>query len=101
MLRVVWLSCGVVLAACLSSIAQDSTNRLTGAEVSAAGKVLGLGFSDDKVDMALPGLEEQLRQYNALRAFPLSNSVPPAILFNPIPVGAHFNGERRKPRFTR
>jgi len=48
------------------------------------------------LEMMLPGLQEQLRDFEAVRQFPLSNSVPPALMFNPIPVGMKFD-QTRKP----
>jgi Asp-tRNA(Asn)/Glu-tRNA(Gln) amidotransferase A subunit family amidase len=64
--------------------------------VQQAQHLLGLEFSDTKIDMMLGDLRRQLLQFDALRKFPLSNSVPPALLFNPIPVGAKFDQKRRK-----
>src|SRR5262249_54156550 len=83
------------LVALTSSFAQTNTNPITRAMVVEVGKVLGLEFSDSKIDLMLPGLKEQLDQYEALRRFPLSNSVCPALLFNPIPVGFKFDTARK------
>src|SRR5437588_6947191 len=63
------------------------SNPITREDVQGAETLLGLEFSEAKEDMLLPGLKEQLDNYAAIRKFPLSNSVPPALLFNPIPVG--------------
>lgn len=64
--------------------------------VRMADTLIGLDFSDEKIELMLPGLQEQRATYEALRRFPLSNSVPPAILFNPLPVGFKFDSQRRK-----
>ena len=61
-----------------------------------AEKLLGLDFSDAKIDMMLPDLKEQLGRFEALHRFAFSNDVPPALLFNPIPVGMKFETHRRK-----
>ena len=45
-------------------------------------------------------LDEQLGNYKKIREVELNNNVPPAILFNPIPVGFNFPEERRPPRFS-
>src|SRR2546425_3914519 len=50
--------------------------------------------------MMLPGLREQLANFAALRKFSLSNSVPPAVLFNPLPAGTKFDLKRKKFRMT-
>src|SRR5207237_9176428 len=54
-----------------------------------------LDFSDEKIDMLLTGLKDQADTFEALRKFPLSSEVPPAILFNPIPVGMKFERARK------
>jgi Asp-tRNA(Asn)/Glu-tRNA(Gln) amidotransferase A subunit family amidase len=43
----------------------------------------------------LSDLKGQLDHYRNLRRVPLSNAVPPALLFNPIPVGMKFEAVRR------
>src|SRR4051794_8488781 len=79
---------------------QTDTNRITRDMVVDAQKLIGLNFSDGKIDMMLPGLKEQLETFETLHRFPLSNSVPPALLFNPIPVGMKFEHERKKFKAT-
>src|SRR5262245_6740331 len=57
------------------------------AAVLKAQVLIGLGFSDQEVDGILGGLKSQRARFEALRKVPLENSVPPALVFNPIPVG--------------
>lgn len=64
--------------------------------VAEAQKLFGLEFSGPKIELLLPGLKGQLDNYEAMRRFPLSNSVPPALEFNPLPVGFKFETTRRK-----
>jgi Asp-tRNA(Asn)/Glu-tRNA(Gln) amidotransferase A subunit family amidase len=61
-----------------------------------AEKLIGFDFSDEKIDLMLPGLKDQLNNYEVMRRMPLSNGIPPAVLFNPLPVGFKFETERRK-----
>src|SRR5260221_5554619 len=77
--------------------ADPNANPLTREDIAGAEALIGLDFSDKKEDMMLPGLKEQLENFQAIRKFPLSNAVPPALLFNPIPVGMKF--ETRRARF--
>src|SRR3990172_10952112 len=56
---------------------------------------MGLNFTDVKRDSMLDGLKEQLGNYEKIRTVRLANSVPPAILFNPIPVGVKFETNRK------
>src|SRR5437763_303806 len=76
--------------------AQTNSNSITCEMVVGAQALAGLEFSDDKIGMMLPGLKEQLENFEVLHKFPLSNGVPPALLFNPIPVGMKFERERQK-----
>jgi len=82
----------------LSCIAQSSsnTNPITREVVVDAEKLIGLEFSEEKIDLMLPGLKEQLSNFEAIHQFALSNSVVPALLFNPIPVGMKFEKTRKK-----
>lgn len=94
------ISAALLLLLAFTVQGQTNTNRFTRASVTAAEQLIGLDFSDDKAEMLLPGLREQSRQFEGLRKFPLSNSVPPALWFNPIPVGMKFECERKKFRMS-
>jgi len=91
----------VLLALSLVPTAPAQTNapRPTREEVLGAQKLFGLDFSDKKIDALLPSLAGQLRSYERIHQFPLSNSVPPAIGFNPVPVGMKLETVRKKPVF--
>ncbi len=87
------------LFATISATAQS--NEIGFETVVSAEKLLGLRFSQEKVEMMLPGLRDQLRNFETLRTFPLSNGVPPALVFNPLPVGYQLPaGPRKKSRFA-
>jgi Asp-tRNA(Asn)/Glu-tRNA(Gln) amidotransferase A subunit family amidase len=60
--------------------------------IAAAEQLIGLTFTDAKRDSMRDGLRDQLENYKNLRKTALSNSVPPAILFNPIPAGMKLPG---------
>jgi Asp-tRNA(Asn)/Glu-tRNA(Gln) amidotransferase A subunit family amidase len=88
-----------VLLLCCCAYAQTNTNPIGREIVQDAQKLLDLNFSERKIDLMLPGLKSQLDDFEALHQIALSNSVPPAILFNPLPVGFQFErgGSRFKP----
>jgi Asp-tRNA(Asn)/Glu-tRNA(Gln) amidotransferase A subunit family amidase len=89
----------LALIACLvaaAAHAQTNTNVITREIVTDAEKVMGLEFSDEKNDMLRSSLRDQLKNFQTIRQFPLSNSIPSAMLFNPIPVGFKFETTRRK-----
>lgn len=87
---------GVAIVCCATSaFSQTNTNPITREVVAGAEQLLGLDFSDAETDLMLRGLKSQLDDYEAIRRFPLSNSVPPALQFNPLPVGFKFETQRR------
>ncbi len=91
--------CLQLLLVCLATVAafgQTNANSITPETVVAAEKLVGLEFSEREIELMLPGLKGQRDDYEALRRLPLSNGVPPAIQFNPLPVGFKFETKRRK-----
>ena len=78
-----------------AAAAQTNTNSISREDVQRAEELYDLNFSDAKIDMMLPSLKGQLGDYKELHRFPLSNSIPSAMLFNPIPVGAKFDTARK------
>ncbi len=78
-----------------TNTALANTNVITREMVEEAQKLAGLDFSEAKVDLMLPDLKSQLGKFETLRRFSFSN-VPPAMSFNPIPVGFKFETVRRK-----
>lgn len=59
-----------------------------------AEKIIGLEFTDAERDSMQTTLNEQLVNYESIHKFNLENSIPPAILFNPIPVDFKFPEEQ-------
>jgi len=62
-------------------------NVLKKEDIKSAGKLANLNFTDNEIDSMVIDLEESLENYKKVRDFDLPNSIPPAIDFNPIPVG--------------
>jgi hypothetical protein len=60
-------------------------NPITIQMVQQAEKILGLSFSEAQQDSMLDLMNDNLRSYEVIRKADLSNSIPPAALFNPIP----------------
>ena len=82
----------LILAGCvlpayaqLVSTGDTSKTKFSREDVRAAQKLMGLDFNNQKIDSMLDGLADQRRNYEAIRKCTVPNSVPPAILFNPIP----------------
>ena len=76
----------------------DAQSPITREVVESAEKLIGLSFSDAKRDSMLEGLRENLDSYEAIRRMNVANSVPPAILFNPIPQGMKFETGKKPVR---
>ncbi len=80
-----------IVALTANSYAQS---KLTKQMVADAESLVGLQFNEAKRDSMLDDLGDQLKSYEALHAVTIPNDIPPAILFNPIPVGTTFPSKR-------
>lgn len=63
---------------------------ITKENIESAEKIIGLEFNDAERDSMLNDLGDQLSNYKNIRRTELTNNIPPAIIFNPIPVGFKF-----------
>ncbi len=52
--------------------------------------VMGLEFTDDERELMLQGLNRNLAAYETLRSVTIPNSVPPAVMFDPVLPGPPF-----------
>lgn len=73
---------------------------ITKDNIENAEKLIGLNFTDTERDSMQSSLDSQLVNYNHVREIDLNNSVPTAILFNPIPVGFEFPKDQRPIKFS-
>lgn len=78
-----------------AAIGQGADSTITRASARGAAGLIGLRFSDAKIDSMIDGLKDQAKNYQALRVTPLGNGVPPALVFNPLPVGFTVDRTRR------
>jgi len=85
------VECGTIAIA----QAQPVSNSITRENVANAEKLIGLSFTDVKRDSMLDGLKDQLTNYDNIQKVQLPNSIPPAILFNPISVGMKLDSTRK------
>ncbi|MFH0990898.1 MAG: amidase [bacterium] len=96
-LSLCFLAVIIFLTACVSSAAAQDARRknpITSEQVEQAEQLFGLKFNSAKRDSMLDNLYEYLTGYELLRTVPLANSVMPAVLFNPIPIGFHMEQKR-------
>lgn len=85
----------IVVHACNRNSTVDSSGmethtRFSDTVILEAKNHMGLQFDQQERDQIAGGLAYYAQLYSALRSFPLDNSIPPAIQFNPIPIGATF-----------
>lgn len=80
--------------------AQDTTIPAT--RVDEAARLVGLAFSAAEIDTMLPDLADNYEAFLTLRSLSLPNDVPPALLFQPLPVGSDPRSYLRddKPRWS-
>jgi Asp-tRNA(Asn)/Glu-tRNA(Gln) amidotransferase A subunit family amidase len=69
--------------------------EITPATVAAAEEVAGVRFDDAERAMIVERLKGQAEQIAALHTVPLDNAVPPAVVFDPRPIGAAAAGPTR------
>ena len=55
--------------------------------IRCAEELAGLTFTDEQRQLMLEDLQENLGSYEAIRSVPLTNRVPPAVAFDPLPPG--------------
>lgn len=75
-------------------------NPITKLAIENAEKIIGLEFTGAERDSMLGDLLDQLNNYQNIRNIELPNSVVPSIQFNPIPVGAKFNSEKKPVEYS-
>ncbi|GAA4312899.1 amidase [Nibribacter koreensis] len=75
---------------------QVQMEKITVPMVQGAQKLLGLSFTPAQIDTALAELTDLRNGYTRLREVKVENSVPPALQFNPIPIGFQFGREKEK-----
>lgn len=86
------LTLGFLLA---FTLIQDKNTPITSAMIQDAASVIGLEFTQTERDTMIDALEDTREDLEAIRDLKLNNSTPPAINFNPIPVGKRFNFQQR------
>lgn len=70
---------------------------ITTATIACAEEMAGLRFDEGQRAAMVEGLKRQQQQVEQLRAVPLPNAVPPAVLFDPAPAGIATVRQERGP----
>ena len=69
--------------------------RITTKDIAASEKVIGLEFTSKERKMMLDNVRRNLSRFKELRRVSLQNSVPPALLFNPVTPGMDLLKDRK------
>ncbi len=85
----------LVAMAAIFMAAGGDTLQIKKEDIAGAEKIVGLDFTETERDSMLQDLIDNLKSYLALRKVDITNSVPPAMEFNPIPVGFEFEKTSR------
>ena len=91
------LSILVVIFAC-SCKKQQSADEISTKTIASAEQMMDLDFTAAERDSMLSGLQDVVKDYQKIRNYPLPNSIPPALLFNPLPSG--FNPDIRQKKIV-
>lgn len=77
--------------------AQDAEKDtlITRATVAEAERLLGLEFNATERDSMLEGLQNNRSSYESIRRLDIPNVIPPALLFNPVPLDFTFKTEKK------
>ncbi len=94
MTRLLPLLISLLCVGVLSAQESKQQTKLTKQMVAEAESLIGLNFSDAKRDSMLDDLNDHLANYEGIRKVHLENSVPSALLFNPIPIGMKLESKR-------
>lgn len=71
----------------VASCKSDNDESILMSDIVHAEKLAGLNFSPDQRELMLQSLENNLRMYRSMREHTLDNSIPPALIYNPLPPG--------------
>jgi len=89
----------IILCTQLSFAQEKPKKVITKEMIPPAEKIIGLEFTDAERDSMQDALNEQLGYYENIRKLHLENNIPPAILFNPIPVNFKFDQKQKPLKF--
>ncbi|MFP6582836.1 MAG: amidase, partial [Candidatus Hydrogenedentota bacterium] len=70
-----------------TQVASAQSATITADMVQAAEKLAGLEFSDEERSLIARGVSRNVKQFESIRDIPISYDVPPAFIFNPLPLG--------------
>jgi len=88
---------GLLAMVLLSSCEEAPVSR---ADIDKAERIIGIQFTDAEKDSMLFDLLDNLESYAALREVDIPNSIPPALRFDPMPVGKEIDRTVKPPVYS-
>jgi len=88
---------GLLAMILLSSCEEAPVSR---ADIDKAERIIGIQFTDAEKDSMLFDLLDNLESYAALREVDIPNSIPPALRFDPMPVGKEIDRTVKPPVYS-
>jgi len=79
----------------LGAFISEEKQKIDRTDIVHAEKLISIELSEAEIDSIMSLLDEQKLSYDNMRKFKLSNNVPPAYNFNPVPVGKTFDSEQK------
>ncbi|MFN1835653.1 amidase [Balneola sp. MJW-20] len=81
------------------TLIQDKDAPITKEMVRNAASIIGLEFTEAERDTMTDALESTRSSLQSIREIELNNSIPPALVFNPVPVGKRFEFQQSRQVF--
>jgi Asp-tRNA(Asn)/Glu-tRNA(Gln) amidotransferase A subunit family amidase len=88
---------GIIVTFLFAAVLKD---EISSKGIAEAEKIIGLQFTGEERDSMTDNLNENLAWYQQIRNAQLQNNIPPAVLFNPIPVGFKFETKQKSLEFS-
>ena len=84
------IAAALILLSLSCSEKQEEKQEINRADIAVAERLLGLEFTDSERESMLRTLNSRLEEFEEIRQFNLSNDIPPALVFNPLPAGFEY-----------
>lgn len=85
----------IIFSILIFSFIKSDTPGIVVKDLLHAQKIIGLNFTLQEQDSMLGDLNDRLKAYKALRDYPLTNNIPPSLIFNPVPPDFYINNNKR------
>ncbi|MFV1885320.1 MAG: amidase [Balneola sp.] len=93
---VLFLAGSLIGSLSVFGLLNDKDAPITSEMVHNAGNLVGINFTEAEADTMISSLENTRERLQIIRNVHLENSVPPALVFNPVPVGKTFDVQQNQ-----